>query len=325
VAPSSFPLSVVILTFNRKEEIARQLQRLFAQTRINDVEVIVVDNHSTDGTDEFLNGLEGKISHIRLPQNLGAVARAKGMEVARGELVLTLDDDVYLLRADELERIIEFFSSHPAIDAVNFKVVDEARHALMPIHWFHPRPHERWGNETFKTDYISEGAVAFRRSALEKAGYYPQDFFISHEGIDLAFRLINANLSLWYTGSIAVVHRYSLQGRPTWRNAYYNTRNYLWVIFKYEPFFRLPFVLVYRLATTLLFCLRSGLVRWWLKAVWDGFVGLPRQWAFRQPLSPSARKRLREIRRFKPGFAYKVKNFATRTREMDQRQHSTRR
>jgi GT2 family glycosyltransferase len=287
------------------------------------VEIIVVDNNSTDGTDVLMKKYGDRIVYLRRSGNGGAVARSDGMRAARGEIVVTLDDDVHLLRDDELRRIIDFFDAHPAAAAVNFKIVDDRAHQLMPFHWYHPRPHERWAEETFETDYISEGAVAFRRAALEVAGYYPEDFFISHEGIDLALRLVNAGFAVFYTGGVAVVHKYSLLERASWRNAYYNTRNYIWLVVKYDPFPAVVWHLAYRLLTTLAFCLRSGHFLWYLRAVRDGFLGLPRQLRSRRPLTPDARRRLRDIRRLKPGFFYKLRNFFLRTRLMEEKQKVT--
>jgi glycosyltransferase involved in cell wall biosynthesis len=90
-------ISVVIPTFNRRERLGRVLSALVGQTTPpSEFEVIVVDDGSADGTSEWLS-LQSFPFELRClrQQNAGpARARNKGIEAARGEKVLFLDDDV---------------------------------------------------------------------------------------------------------------------------------------------------------------------------------------------------------------------------------------
>jgi glycosyltransferase involved in cell wall biosynthesis len=89
-------VSVVIPTYNRKEFLADAIASCFDGNDGIDVEVVVVDDHSTDGTRAFLDQLDD--DRIRVLANPGdgvQPARNAGLEAARGTTVRFLDDDDY--------------------------------------------------------------------------------------------------------------------------------------------------------------------------------------------------------------------------------------
>ncbi len=90
-------VSVVIPTFNRRAQLERTLVGLAAQTDLeHEVEVIVVSDGSTDGTDDWLRSGAAPlpVSACYQPNSGPAAARNHGVSAARGSLVLFLDDDV---------------------------------------------------------------------------------------------------------------------------------------------------------------------------------------------------------------------------------------
>src|SRR4051812_32873595 len=111
-APGGCPVprvSVVVPTFNRRESLQRLLVALAGQTHpVDDFEVVVVDDGSTDGTGELLQRLEPPYALQALRQSNGgpALARNRGVARARGELIVFLDDDV--------EPLPELVSEHVA-------------------------------------------------------------------------------------------------------------------------------------------------------------------------------------------------------------------
>ena len=91
-------ISVIILTYNSLRFIKTCLDSLFIQDS-SDLEVIVVDNGSLDGTVEFVQKYYPQVKLIRNKSNLGTCkARNQGIILAKGEWVLTLDCDVVLER-----------------------------------------------------------------------------------------------------------------------------------------------------------------------------------------------------------------------------------
>jgi glycosyltransferase involved in cell wall biosynthesis len=97
-ARSSRPVvSVVIATYNRKASLAHAIDAVMAQDVEAELELIVVDNASTDGTDAYLAELmetcPREIVHARVDANLGPAGRNVGIELARGEFVAFTDSD----------------------------------------------------------------------------------------------------------------------------------------------------------------------------------------------------------------------------------------
>lgn len=102
-------VSVVIPTFNRGEFVVNALESVFAQT-YQDYEVIVVDDGSTDDTRDKLRPYMERIRYFYQKNQGASAARNKGIEVARGEWISTLDsDDVWL--PTKLERQFEAISA----------------------------------------------------------------------------------------------------------------------------------------------------------------------------------------------------------------------
>ena len=90
-------ISVVIPTFNRRQVLERTLPMLQAQDfPFKDYELIYVVDGSADGTAEMLRALppQGSLQVIEQPNQGPSAARNKGIQVARGDLVLFLDDDI---------------------------------------------------------------------------------------------------------------------------------------------------------------------------------------------------------------------------------------
>jgi glycosyltransferase involved in cell wall biosynthesis len=95
-AESDSTVSVVVATFNRSDLVARTIECLLAQTYPAElVEIVVVDDHSTDGTAETLAGLASDRVRVLQPPAKGyaAGARNHGVAHARGEIICFTDDD----------------------------------------------------------------------------------------------------------------------------------------------------------------------------------------------------------------------------------------
>lgn len=87
-------ISVIIPTFNRKDIISNSINSILEQN-INGIEIIVVDDKSTDGTIEYLkNKYNNQLKYLYLNENGGCnIARNKGANIASGEWLLFLDSD----------------------------------------------------------------------------------------------------------------------------------------------------------------------------------------------------------------------------------------
>ena len=97
-------------------------------------------------------------------------------------------------------------------------------------------PRLRVGDRARSSDITAvwEGAVAMRRSVFEAVGGWPADFRFVHEGIDLAWRVMDAGWRVAYAGEIVALHP-SPTGTPHGYSFYYGARNRAWLARRHLP------------------------------------------------------------------------------------------
>ncbi len=295
--------TIAVLTYNRAD-ILRELLIQLAPLQGPDIELIVVDNCSADNTREVVAEAAPAATYIRTESNLGVGARNIGLRRAAAPLIVCLDDDVFGIDRVALATIARFFAEDRQLGGLNFKVIDAFTKVL--CNWVHHRP-ETAADGEFDTYEITEGAVAFRKSAVEAAGFYPDYFFLSHEGPDLAFRIMNAGFTVRYTGSITVLHSHARAGRQSWASYYYDTRNQYWLAARNLPLGYGLKYLAQGQGSTFLYALRDGFVRHWFRAVKDGLVGLRRAYRDRKIVTPATLLALREIDSARPSLVAQAK------------------
>lgn len=296
-------VSIVILTYNRQDCLRELLDELRPLLGVV-CEIIVVDNCTTDGTESMLEQEFPDFIHLRTVENRGVAARNLGIRRATGAVVVTIDDDIMGLDAGACAWISAQFAAHPALGALNFQVRDWYTRGL--CNWVHHRPAIDAGGR-FATYELTEGAVAFRRGAVEQVGGYFETYFISHEGPDLAYRLMNAGFDVLYDGTVAVLHKHEQGARQPWRFYYFDTRNQLWLAARNMPWGPAARYLARGLSAMAVYALRDGYFVWWAQGIWDGARRLPEMLRTREPWTQRTRALCREIDGHRPGFAALVR------------------
>lgn len=123
-------VSVIIPTYNRGSLIARAINSVLSQT-FKDFEIIVIDDGSTDNTQEVLESFEGEIRYV-YQQNGGiAKARNRGIELAQGNYIAFLDSDDYWA-PEKLALQVRVLDFNPKVGIVysRMPIVNEAGHVL---------------------------------------------------------------------------------------------------------------------------------------------------------------------------------------------------
>jgi len=162
-------VSIVIPTYNRSAIVRRAIDSVMAQT-FTDLEVIVVDDGSTDDTRAALAGYPERVRAV-YQENAGpAAARNHGMRLARGEYIGFLDsDDVYL--PTNVEAHVRRFAETPEAGLVycGLEVLDkDGRHVKEIL----PDPRDRGIvlDRLIRYNFITSSTVLMRRAAMEAAG-----------------------------------------------------------------------------------------------------------------------------------------------------------
>jgi GT2 family glycosyltransferase len=300
----SLTASISILNYQRRDALRRALEAARDQ-RGGVLEIIAVDNASTDGSAEMVRDEFPDVRLVQLPDNLGAAARNAGVAAAKGDIVFTLDNDVLFRSPDDVSRALTVFERHPHAAVVNFMIVD-ATGGLSRRDWCHPRDADRWAEQEFLTDYVLEGASACRREEFLAAGGYWPPLFIGHEGWDLAFRLIDAGHDLVYTPAVRVQHLVDPSVRPSSRIYYTFTRNAVWVALRNHRSGRALRSIAQDLALMGFAALRAGELGAYRRAIVDAVRGARLALGTRAPLAPETYTRLAAIRALKPGVLPRV-------------------
>jgi GT2 family glycosyltransferase len=297
----STPVTIAILNYQRRDMLRRALQAARAQ-RYAPLELLAIDNASTDGSQEMVREEFPDVHLVALPENVAAAARNDGIRAAKGEIVFTLDNDVLLSAPDDVARGVAAFERHPRAAVVSFTILGPDG-GLSRRDWCHPRDPERWAGREFLTDSVLEGASACRREAFLAAGGYWRPFFIGHEGWDLALRLLDAGHELVYSPDVQVRHMVAPSVRPSSRIYYTFTRNAVWVALRnYRA--RTAAASIARDMLLMAFtAARAGEVGAWARGVADAVRGSRQALRTRRPMSPEAARRLARIRAQKPSIA----------------------
>ncbi|MBI4241952.1 MAG: glycosyltransferase family 2 protein [Candidatus Rokubacteria bacterium] len=298
-------VTVSILNYQRREILRRALERAVGQS-YPALDVLVVDNASTDGSDRLVEREFPLVRLVRLPENIGCAARNAGVAAAKGEIVVTLDNDVLLTTADDVRTIVDIFERRPSVACASFKILSETG-GLSRRDWCHPRDWARFADEEFVTDYVLEGASAVRRDAFERVGGYWAPLFLGHEGLDLALRLLEAGHDLLYSPRVRVTHLVAAEARPSSRIYYTFTRNAIWVALRNRRGPDAARAIGRDLALMAFTSARAGQFRGYVRGLRDGLLGVPRALATRRPMSRATSRRLRHIRRLAPGLLAKVR------------------
>jgi glycosyltransferase involved in cell wall biosynthesis len=183
-------VSAVIPTYNRSHYVAQAVVSVLKQT-YGTVEIIVVDDGSTDDTADVLSPYSGNIHYIYQSNEGVAIARNKGIRAARGELVAFLDaDDLWLPRKLEFQMQYLERSKTAGLIHTNALYLDAAtglRHERRAT--VDPYEGECYAR-LFLGNRITTSSVLLRRECLEKVGAFDENIRkASTEDYDLWIRI----------------------------------------------------------------------------------------------------------------------------------------
>ena len=190
---SSRFVSVIIPAFNEAKVLARSVERVLASTDVS-IEVIVVDDGSSDGTSAVVRSRFGRNPLVRLLtlQN-GGKARAlnRALALAKGEIIIALDADTQF-EAGTIARLARWFAD-PAIGAVAGNAKVGNRHNLVTrwqgVEYVTAQNLERRALARFDAIMVVPGAVgAWRRAALDAVGGYPVDTLAEDQDLTIAIQ-----------------------------------------------------------------------------------------------------------------------------------------
>ncbi|MGH9134918.1 MAG: glycosyltransferase family 2 protein, partial [Ilumatobacteraceae bacterium] len=229
--PSVPTVSVVIPTFNRRQRLHRVLLALADQTYCGDLEVVVVSDGSTDGTDEYLTSGGTPLAVVASAQpNQGpAVARNRGVDLATRQLVVFIDDDVVPDRG----LIKAHVDNHAALGADHVVIgpmLDPPDHEMSPwVRWEQAMLAKQYAAmargdyaPTARQFYTGNASV-LRRHVVEAGGFDPS--LRRAEDVELAYRLADLGLRFAFEPAAIGYHYAERTFESWWATGYAYGRN----------------------------------------------------------------------------------------------------
>jgi GT2 family glycosyltransferase len=238
---SGLDLSVIIVNYNVKDFLLQCLRSLGKAINNIKSEIIVIDNHSSDGSVNFLQPLFPGVAFVSLGENLGfARANNIGIQKAKGEFILFLNPDT-LLEERTLEVMLRHMRENPQVGMSGCRILNPDGTLQLACRRSFPSP---WAafckafglqklfprsrifaqyNQTYRSDdephyvdAISGSFMFVRRKTLEQTGGFDPQFFMFGEDLDLCFRIAQAGWKISYTPQTSLIH---FKGESTKRSS----------------------------------------------------------------------------------------------------------
>lgn len=244
-------ISIIIINYNTKE-LLKSLFLSILKSKAKDlvIEIIIVDNNSTDGSQEQIKKFAALIKKKNISlkaiinkKNLGyAKANNQAIRVAKGRYILFLNSDTKLL-ADTLIKMVKFMDLNKQASAATCRVeladgsLDFSCHRGFPTPWaafsyfvgleglffklkLFSQYHQGWKdfNQIHQVDVISGAFFLIRKEVLAKIGFFDEKFFIYGEDIDLCYRMNKKGYKIYFYPKTKIIHYKKQSGREKNKN-----------------------------------------------------------------------------------------------------------
>jgi GT2 family glycosyltransferase len=220
----------VIVSFNTRDLLRECLQSLYQESEGISQEMFCVDNASRDGSPDMVAAEFPDVHLIRSETNLGfAGANNRAFSHAVGRYVVLLNSDAFL-RSGALQRAIDHMEADESVgiggarltgrdgswqpsarmfpSLLNDFLTLSGLAARFPHSRTLGRPDRTWADmeEAADVDWVPGAFSILRRTALERVGYFDENFFLYYEEVDLCKRFKNAGYRVRYWPDVVVVH-----------------------------------------------------------------------------------------------------------------------
>ena len=224
-------LSICIVTFQACDYLRECLRSVYKSPPDGKFEIIIVDNHSTDGTTVMLEEEFPEVKLILNPTNMGFTAPMnQALKAGCGEYLLLLNPDT-LIQPQAFNRLIAFMEDHPEVGICSPKVLNNDGSLQKPCRRGESRP---WAvftyflglstlfpnsklfgeylmsykdeNETHEVAGVSGSCMLIRRKVVSQIGYLDERFFAYQEDADYCFQARKAGWKIYYVPTAQITH-----------------------------------------------------------------------------------------------------------------------
>jgi GT2 family glycosyltransferase len=211
-------LSIIIVSFNTKDLLQKCLQSVFQQTKGIDFELIVVDNHSTDGSPEMVKKKFPQVKLIENKTNLGfAQANNQGIKKGKGEYLLLLNSDTKI-KSNALEKLVSLARKKKDLGIAGPRLLNldgtpqpsTGSFYTLPITFISLFRGDRYlrqsPSQTKKVDWVMGACFLIKREVTKKVGYLDEKFFMYVEEMEYCYRAQKAGFEVYFFPQAEVYH-----------------------------------------------------------------------------------------------------------------------
>jgi len=201
--------SIIVPTYNAAFTIKKCLDSVFKQS-FSDFEVIVVNDCSTDNTEEIIN--QYNIKQIVLEKNSGpAAARNVGIKQAQGDIIIFIDADVTFRDNDSLFKLAKIFKEKKNIDGVIMikdKVPLNIKEGLTPFYIAYYK-YYLWNQPgEYQSSFTTERS-AVKKYVFDKVGYFDDKYKKADvEDFEFGYRMNELGYKFYIARHIKVLHHF---------------------------------------------------------------------------------------------------------------------
>jgi GT2 family glycosyltransferase len=242
-------VSVVIVNWDGKHLLRECLDSLIGQQDVTDVEIILVDNGSRDGSVAFVRDIYRNVRVVSLPANIGFAGGSNaGIRIAAGKYIALLNNDTkadpfwlanFLTAAKASPHSVGMWAGKIlSYDTPN--IIDNVGLLLYPDGL--GRGKGRLEKDEGQYDLPGEAlfpsgcAGLYRREMLDEIGLFDEEFFAYADDVDIGFRARLAGWGCMYVPSAKIFHKYSSSSSAySPFKAFLVERNRIWILLKYFP------------------------------------------------------------------------------------------
>ena len=235
-------LSIITINYNGLKDTCELIDTLPLEDK--SIEVIVVDNASTQDEASMIEQLYPLVKVIRSRENLGfAGGNNLGIKAAQGKYLFFLNNDTLLKhQTSDIRPLISRLESSPQIGMVCPKIKFSWGAQLIQFAGYTPLSPITMRNKAIgcgeadqgqydtahSTPYAHGAAMMVKREVIEKAGLMPECYFLYYEELDWSMMIRRAGYEIWYEPACTVFHKESqTTGQNSPLRTYYITRNRL--------------------------------------------------------------------------------------------------
>jgi hypothetical protein len=223
-------VSVVVVNWNTQDILCDCLRSIYEQGGEIDLEVIVIDNASTDGSVEMVKKDFPQVTLIENSKNRGfAAANNQGIAISKGRYVLLLNSDTVVLD-NAIAKTVAFADSHPKAAIVGCRVLNPDQtlqptcfmfpsilnmlllssylYKLFPRSKFFGREQMTWWdrNDIKEVDVVTGCFMLIRQKAIQQVGTMDEQFFMYGEETDWCYRFKQAGWKILFTPCAEIIH-----------------------------------------------------------------------------------------------------------------------